>query len=51
MADLMFVAIMIALLGVSVLFIHACDRIIGVDDDVVIGAMTEDPERAGSLAA
>jgi len=37
MADVLFLAIMVALLGVSVLFIHACDRIIGTDDDVVIG--------------
>jgi len=52
MADVLFLAIMIALLGVSVLFIHACDRIIGSDDDVVIGATSDETDDAeGALAA
>lgn len=44
MADLLFLAVMVALLGASVLFIRACDHIIGVDDDVLIGAELEDPD-------
>lgn len=42
MADVLFLAVMLALLGASVLFIRACDRIIGPDDDVMIGAPSED---------
>jgi len=52
MADVLFLAIMLALFGASVLFIHVCDRIIGPDDDVVIGVSSDesdDPE--GALAA
>jgi len=44
MADVLFVAIMLALFGASVLFIRACDRIIGADDDVVIDADEYDDE-------
>jgi hypothetical protein len=52
MADVLFLAIMVALLGVSVLFIHACDRIIGTDDDVVIGVTSdESDDTEGVLAA
>ena len=36
MADVLFLAIIGALLGVSVLFVRACDRIIGDDDGVII---------------
>ena len=51
MADVMFVAIMIVLLGVSVLFIQACDRIIGADDDVVIDTADQDTDRDEAVAA
>ena len=43
MADVLFIAIMAALLGLSVLFIRACDHIIGADDDVVIGSWDDEP--------
>ena len=46
MADVLFLAVMLALLGASVLFIGACDRIIGPDDDVVIGTPSEDADEA-----
>ena len=51
MADLLFVAIMVALLGVSVVFIHACDRIIGADDDVVIGVRSDDHSEDSDVLA
>jgi len=51
MADVLFVAIMVALLGVSVLFIRVCDRIIGSDDDVVIGVAADDDHDEGAVLA
>ena len=51
MADVLFLAIMVALLGVSVLFIRVCDRIIGTDDDVVIGVETDEQDDSEVLAA
>jgi len=42
MADVLFLALIVALFGVSVLFIRACDHIIGTDDEVVIGATSDD---------
>ena len=49
MADLLFLAVMVALFGVSVLFIRVCDRIIGADEDIVVGTFGEDAEE--TLAA
>ena len=51
MADVLFLVIMVALLGVSVLFIHACDRIIGTDEDVVIGVTSDEGDVGQALAA
>ena len=51
MADVLFLAIMVALLGVSVLFIRVCDHIIGADDDVVIGVVTDEQDDSEVLAA
>ena len=43
MADLLFLAVMVALLGASALFIRACDHIIGADDDAIIGSDAAEP--------
>ena len=51
MADVLFIAIMAALLGLSVLFIRACDRIIGSDDDVVIDTTNQDTDHDEVRAA
>jgi hypothetical protein len=42
MADLLFIAMMLAFFGLAVLLVRACDWIIGVEDDVIVGADTTD---------
>jgi len=37
MADLLFLALMGAFFAVAVVLVRICDRIIGTDEDVVIG--------------
>jgi len=53
MADLLFIGMMIAFFGLAVLLVRACDRIIGVDESVVVGTVeyTDDPERPEEVAA
>jgi hypothetical protein len=51
MADVLFVAIMLALFGASVLFIRACDHIIGADDDVVIGVTSDESDDTDGVLA
>ena len=43
MADVMFVAVLIAFFGMAAVFVRACDRIIGVDLEVVDGEGAEEP--------
>jgi hypothetical protein len=38
MADLLFIAMMIAFFGLAVLLVRACDWIIGVDDEAIVGS-------------
>jgi len=46
MADLLFLALMGAFFAVAVVLIRICDRIIGSDEDVVIGADSSSGEAA-----
>ena len=39
MADLLFIAMMFAFFGLAVALIRVCDRIIGADEEVVIGSV------------
>jgi len=50
MADLLFLALMGAFFAVAVVLIRICDRIIGTDEDVVIGA-GDDMGDAAEVAA
>jgi hypothetical protein len=53
MADLLFIAMMVAFFGLAVLLVRACDWIIGVDDEVIVGSTDEtaDTSDAGAVAA
>jgi hypothetical protein len=42
MADLLFIGMMVAFFGLAVGLIRICDRIIGTDEGVVIGAAEYD---------
>jgi len=44
MADLLFIAAMFGFFGLCVLLVRVCDRIIGVDDEVVVGLPPADDE-------
>ncbi len=50
MADLLFIVMMVAFFGLAVLLVRACDWIIGVDDEVVVGS-TDDTTDAGDAEA
>jgi hypothetical protein len=39
MADLLFLGLMIGFFALAVGLVHVCDRIIGADDDVIVGAI------------
>ena len=39
MADVLFLALMFAFFGAAVVLVRLCDRIIGADEDVFIGAV------------
>lgn len=43
MADVLFVCSMLVFLSLSVLLVRICDRIIGPDEDVVVGAADDEP--------
>jgi hypothetical protein len=43
MADLIFVAVIIAFFTVAALFVVACDRIIGADESTVTGTRDTEP--------
>ncbi len=47
MLDLVFVAVLLALFGVTVLFVGVCDRIIGSDEEAFAGKLGEPTEPAG----
>jgi hypothetical protein len=39
MADLLFIGLMIGFFALAVVLVRVCDRIIGADDDVVVGTV------------
>ena len=49
MADVLFIVLMVAFFGLAVLLVRVCDRIIGADDDIIIGA--DDVAEPEELAA
>ena len=51
MADLLFIAMMVAFFGLAVVLIRVCDRIIGADEDVVVGSVEYDAAGAEEIAA
>lgn len=44
MADLIYIAVIIAFFALAALFVVACDRIIGADDSAVTGTRAPAPE-------
>jgi hypothetical protein len=44
MNDVVFVAIMLAFFGLAALFVTACDRIIGTDEEAFAGSPAAEPE-------
>ena len=46
MADLIYVAVIVAFFALAALFVVACDRIIGVDDSAATGTREPTPEPA-----
>jgi len=44
MADVLFIGMMVAFFGLAVVLVRICDRIIGVDEDVVIGSVEYQPD-------
>ena len=46
MADLLFIGMMIVFFGLAVVLVRLCDKIVGADEGVVIGAVeyTDDGE-------
>jgi hypothetical protein len=44
--DFAFVAIILAFFAAATLFVAACDRIIGADDEAFAGASTEEVEQS-----
>jgi hypothetical protein len=44
MADLLFIAMMVAFFGLAVVLIRICDRIIGTDEGVVIADADTDAD-------
>lgn len=50
MADVLFIGMMIVFFGLAGLLVRLCDRIIGADDDVIIG-IPEHVGEADELAA
>ena len=43
MADLIFVAVIVAFFAIAALFVAACDRIVGVDESGVTGTRAPAP--------
>jgi hypothetical protein len=50
MADVLFIVMMVVFFGLAVLLVRLCDRIIGADEDVVVGAVeyTDDGEQVAA---
>ena len=44
MADLLFIGMMIVFFALAVVLVRICDRIIGSDEDVVVGSVEYTPE-------
>jgi hypothetical protein len=51
MADLLFIGLMIGFFGLAVLLVKACDRIIGVDEDVIVSVPEDNDELEGHEVA
>ena len=51
MNDFAFVAIILIFFAVAALFVVACDRIIGTDEEALAGSATADPEPGREPAA
>ena len=51
MNDFAFVAIILAFFAVAALFVVACDRIIGKDDDALTGSASDESSPSGQAAA
>jgi hypothetical protein len=49
-ADLIFVAVIVAFFALAALFVAACDRIIGVDDSAVSGTRERSPHEEAKAA-
>jgi hypothetical protein len=50
MADLLFIGMMVAFFGLAVVLVRLCDRIVGADEHVVIGAVDDIDEAEGMAA-
>ncbi len=46
MADIVFLAVLVAFFAIAVLFVAACDRIIGSDEEAFAGPDTVEPSAA-----
>ena len=51
MNDFAFVAIILAFFALAALFVVACDRIIGTDDDSLASSAGDEPSTSGRAAA
>ena len=48
MADVLFLAILVAFFALTVVFVHACERIIGPDLEAAPPAEAAEPERTAA---
>jgi hypothetical protein len=48
-ADVLFLALLVAFFGLAVVFVHACERIIGPDLEAEVSA--DEPSESGRAAA
>lgn len=48
MTDVLFLAVLVAFFAVAVVFVHACERIIGPDLEADAPADAAEPERAAA---
>jgi hypothetical protein len=47
-ADVLFLALLVAFFALAVAFVHGCERIIGPDVEADVPAETAEPERAAA---
>jgi hypothetical protein len=48
MADVVFIAVMVAFFALALAFVHACDRIIGPETETVGTSEATEPEQAAA---